>query len=294
MKTIRFGLALSLLLAVSGTAQAQLVAAVLPSARAVSVGGPATAFATIINASGTTATGCSVSAPTLVLNPAIPIAATFAYQTTDPKTNGLVGTPNTPVDIPAGKSQTFFLSLTPTAPFLLLLSGVIVSSEIAFTFKCANTSAAPSVPGVNTLLLTATPTQELPDIVAVAMTVSGDGIVTVPPGGTGAFALAVLDLNPSRTTDSAVINVPSVSGLMVFVCETDPTTAQCLASPAQTPLAVSFGPRAVRTFSVFVVSDGSAVAFNPATTRLSAELVTAGNPPSKTLGRTSVAVRTQP
>src|SRR5262245_22054932 len=84
MKTMRFTLALSLLLAVSSTAQAQLVAAVLPSARAVSVGSSATAFATIINAGTTAAIGCSVSAPTLVLNPATPVPATFADQTTDP------------------------------------------------------------------------------------------------------------------------------------------------------------------------------------------------------------------
>src|SRR5262245_48870837 len=118
--TMRLGLALVLLLVTFAPAQAQLVAAVLPSARAVAVGGTATAFATVINMGATTATACGVSAPTAILNPGIAIAATFAYQTTHPKTNVLIGTPNTPVDIPAGKSQTFFLSVTPTAPFLQL------------------------------------------------------------------------------------------------------------------------------------------------------------------------------
>src|SRR5262245_52497261 len=64
------------------------VAALLPSSRSVTVGVPATAFATIVNSGDATAPGCG-----LVL--ATSLAADFAFQTTDPATNRIVGAPNT-------------------------------------------------------------------------------------------------------------------------------------------------------------------------------------------------------
>ena len=86
-----------------------VVAAVLPSSRSVQVGTLATAFATIINAGQETATGCAIS-------PISTIPATLSFQTTDPATNQVTGTPNTPVDIPPGAAQSFVFALTPTAP----------------------------------------------------------------------------------------------------------------------------------------------------------------------------------
>ncbi|PYO03662.1 MAG: hypothetical protein DMD91_00380, partial [Candidatus Rokuibacteriota bacterium] len=80
------------------TANAVLVAAVLPSSRSVRVGVPATAFATIINAATTTAVGC-----TLGVSQSLP--ATFGFQSTNPATNQVTGTPNGPVDIPAGSAD---------------------------------------------------------------------------------------------------------------------------------------------------------------------------------------------
>ena len=85
-------------------------AAVLPSARSVGVNTPATAFATILNPNDTVARSCGISLLTEE-------DATFAYQTTDPTTNQVVGTPNTPVDIPAGGSQTYVIGVTPTDSF---------------------------------------------------------------------------------------------------------------------------------------------------------------------------------
>ena len=85
-----------------------LVAAVLPSSRSVQVGVAATAFATIINAGVSTATGCGIS-------PVTSLPANFSYQATDPATNQVTGSPNTPVDIAAGAARSFIISLTPTA-----------------------------------------------------------------------------------------------------------------------------------------------------------------------------------
>jgi hypothetical protein len=68
-----------------------LVAAVLPSSRSVEVGTPATAFATIINASASDATGCAIALVTTV-------PAGFQYQTTNPATNQLIGTQHAGID----------------------------------------------------------------------------------------------------------------------------------------------------------------------------------------------------
>ena len=94
-------------LAVPGAARAQaLSAAILPASRSVQVGAPATAFVTILNAGPATARGVGILIDTLV-------PAAFNYQTTDPATNRLAGTPNTPVDIPAGAAQTYAIARPP-------------------------------------------------------------------------------------------------------------------------------------------------------------------------------------
>src|SRR5262245_49460862 len=104
------GLALWLLVLAASPAHAQLAAAVLPSARSVQIGQPATAFATIVNGGSSMATGCRISDPTT--GRGTPVQAVFTYQTTDAKTNALVGTPNTPVDIPPGGAQAFVFAFT--------------------------------------------------------------------------------------------------------------------------------------------------------------------------------------
>jgi hypothetical protein len=86
-----------------------LVAAVLPSSRSVQVGATATAFATIINAGSATAILC---APALVTG----LPAAFTYQTTDPSTNQVIGSANTPISVGAGAIQSFVIALTPTGP----------------------------------------------------------------------------------------------------------------------------------------------------------------------------------
>ncbi len=87
-----------------------LVASVLPSSRSVQVGSPATAFATVINAGGSTAAGVCIS-------PRTSIPAGFTFQTTDPHTNAVTGTANTAAAIAPGQGQTFVIASTPTAPF---------------------------------------------------------------------------------------------------------------------------------------------------------------------------------
>jgi hypothetical protein len=68
------------------------------------------------------------------------VPADFSFQTTDPATNALTGSLNTPVDIAAGAAQSFVLAFTPTAP--------IEPADVQLRFGCANSEPAPVTPGV--------------------------------------------------------------------------------------------------------------------------------------------------
>src|SRR5262245_49785788 len=121
------------------TANLTLFASVLPSSRSVQVGTPATAFATIINAGASPAIGVCIS-------PITSIPAEFSFQTTDPNTNLVTGTPKTATTIAPGKSQTYVIVSNPT--------DVYPPTEVAFNFVGSNTLPVEELVGVNTLLLT--------------------------------------------------------------------------------------------------------------------------------------------
>ena len=138
-----------------------LLSAVSPNSRSVQVGKPATAFVTVINLGHKTALECH-------LVPTTPIPATFSFQITDPSTNKPLGPPNTPVDIPTGRSQTFLITFLPTCAFDSTLVGIGVKSTKAGTL--------PISVGVNTILLSASE-KPGPDIVAYVDTPTNDGIL---------------------------------------------------------------------------------------------------------------------
>ena len=260
------------LTAQSTWAQEVLAASVLPTSRSVQVGNPATAFATIINSDPATATQCSIA-------PASVVTASFRYQTTDAATNALTGSANTPVDIPPGGSQSFVVAFTPTAAF--------APTDVGFIFDCTNTEPAPSLFGVNTLLLSASDTP-VADIIALAVTASGDGIVNLPSEtGSAAFALA----SASVGTDAGLVSISASTlnaGLPVTtaLCETNPATGQCLSPPALS-LSKTISASDTASYAVFVTGSGS-VPFDPANNRIVVEFQQAGG---VVRGRTSVAVR---
>jgi hypothetical protein len=250
-----------------------LVAAVLPSSRSVQVGTPATAFATIINAGSVTATSCGISRITS-------IPATFSYQTTNPATNQLTGSPNTPVAIAAGAAQTFVFAITPTGP--------ISSTDVQLSFDCANSNPAPINSGLNTLLFSAS-TTPIPDIVALGATLTNDGIVNIPGAtGTGAFAVATVNVgasgNITASADTGTASLP----LNIFLCQTNPATGQCI-SAIGSGVTTTINANATPTFGIFVEGSGN-VPFDPAANRLFVRFKDGGN---VTRGSTSVAVRTQ-
>jgi hypothetical protein len=249
-----------------------LVAAVLPSSRSVQVGATATAFATIINAGSTTATCCGISVLTN-------IAANFSYQATDPA-NQPVGNPNTLVDIGAGAAQSFVISLTPTA--------AIAPTDVQLSFGCSNTNPAPINGGLNTLLFSVSATP-VPDIVALAATLTNDGTVNIPgTNGTGVFSVATVNVGASGSITASADTGTASLPVNISLCQTDPSTGQCISAigPSAT---TQINANATPTFGIFVQGNGN-VPFDPAGNRIFVRFKDGGN---VTRGSTSVAVRTQ-
>jgi streptogramin lyase len=245
-------------------------------AAAASTGGvattTATAFATVINTGSSAATGCAIT-------PTTPVPASFVYQTTNPATNALTGSANTPASIAAGAAQTFVIAFTPNAGF--------VPNNVTLGFSCAGLAAAPSNTGLNTLLLSAT-AGPVPDIVALAASVD-PGIVDIPgANGTGAFAVATVNVGASGTITATANTGSATLPVALTICQTNPTTGVCLASPGASASA-TINAGNTPTFAIFVAGSDS-VPFNPANSRVFVSFADANG---IVRGSTSVAVRTQ-
>ena len=262
-------------LASAGRAQAAtttLVAAVLPSGRSVQVGATATAFVTMLNAGNNAGEDCGIALANLQ-------NAGFSYQTTDPSSNALIGIPNTPVNIGVGSLQTYVVSITPNAVFAPM--------DVAFDFACGNAVATDVINGVNTLLLSAA-TNPVADLVALAATAVNPGIVNIPGvTGTGAFAVASVNVGTSAditvTADTSATSLP----LSISLCQTDPLSGACLAPPAAA-VTLNVASNATPTFSIFPAA-GGAIGFDPASNRVFVRFTDASG---VVRGATSVAVRT--
>ncbi len=243
---------------------------VLPSSRSVTTTGSATFFATIVNSGTTDANACSIA-------PSTSVDASFFYQETDPATNALVGTRDTPVDIPAGNFQTFLFAFEPNSEF--------APTELELLFDCANTDPAPVTTGLNTILL-ASSTVAVPDVVALAATTSGNGIVTAAPSG----VFSVASVNVGATGDvevSADTGTASLS-IGILLCETDPTSGACInpVAPSAAPVLTTIDAGETPTFGIFV-SSTSSVPFDPGANRVFVRFKDGGG---ATRGSTSVAV----
>ncbi len=257
-------------------ASSTILASVLPSSRSVQIGQTATAFATILN-DGPAATICGFS-------PVTSIAGTFSFQTTHPSTNALTGMPNTRVSLPAFRAQTFALSFKATGP--------MAPTNVAVGFGCAERNGGVSAVGVNTVLMTFSPTP-VPDLIAISATPAGDGILNLPAQqGTTAFGVATINIGSGDavTVSADTVRVPDVTPWPVdlFVCQTDPASGACLANPAATVTA-TLDSNDISTFSVFARALGP-VPFDPGNARI---FVRFRDSNGVTRGSTSVAMRTQ-
>jgi streptogramin lyase len=251
-----------------------LHAAVLPSSRSVQVGSFATAFATIINAGATAATGCGIA-------PVTSTPANFSFQTTDPATNMLTGTVNTRVSIPAGGLQAFVVAFK-------VNSSYVPSTNVLLGYYCDSLPAAASVVGVNTLQLTFADTP-VADMIAVGTTPSGDGFARIGgANGTGVFAIATTNVGIAAQLTGHVRLSDSSLPLTVAVCETDPQTAVCRATPAATVIR-TMNQNEIATFAAFLNANGT-IAADPAKNRVVFEFLDENG---IVRGSTSTAVTTQ-
>jgi hypothetical protein len=253
--------------------ETNIFSSVLPASRSVQVSGAATAFATILNAGSATAKSCGLS-------PLTSVPATFSYQTTDRATNRLTGTPNTPATIAAGGAQTYVLAFTPTAAF--------APTDVMLSFNCINTSDAPVYVGLNTLLLAAT-TGAGPDVVALAATITNDGVANIPGvSGTGFFSVATANVGAAASITASADTGGKTLPITLSICQTNPSTGACLSTPAAS-VTSTHGAGATSTFAVFVAGSGP-VPFDPVGNRAYVRFKDSGG---ATRGATSVAVRTQ-
>jgi hypothetical protein len=258
-----------------------LVAAALPSSRAVEVGGAvASFFGTILNIGPGTAMSCRIAPVTVLPGP-----PAFSYQTTNCATNLPTGPPDTPTNIAAGQPGCFAFYFTPSVAFS--------ETQVQLSYDCDNTNPAPNVPLVNTVQLLASD-DPVSDIVALAATSPinatfpfGDLIVRIPTPlpNIAAFGVATVNVGaPGTITASA-----SAGGLplTLSICETTDQlpVGACLAPPAASVITV-IAAGGTNTFSIFVTATGTVV-FNPGTNRIQVDFTGGGGG-----GGTSVAVCT--
>lgn len=240
-----------------------LVSSITPNSRNAQVGTPVTIFMSVIN--GVTANATNVS-----ITQASSLPATVSYQ----QWNGtaFTGSPNTPVDMPAGSAAHFVLSINATSAFS--------SSSLTFNVSSTNGATAP-ISGVNTLTISASAVPSA-DIIMMAT-----GILDYRTGvGTPtAFAVATSNVGKATATGvSFIVQVPSsITGLAYQVNETNPDGS--IKGPA-TGLTIAVG--AQPTFAVFVTPT-AAIANDPANNRITLQLVDGSG---KLIGAQSVAVST--
>lgn len=258
-----------LLLAFYAHGVAAIVSATLPASRSVQVGTTATIFTTVINPDPQPALDCGISLQSNV-------NADLFFQTTDPATNELTGSPNVNVTIAGDAAQSFLIGITPNTAF--------EPTDIAFNFTCSNTPAAPSITGLNTLLLSAS-VEPVADIVAIALTPSRDGVAQLPQENSlGFFTMASVNVGAADTVSLTARTSVPVEGTLL-VCETDPLTSACLEPPVQS-LDVAIAENDTSTFAVFA-SSFLALPLDPANGRVFVEFTDSGG---QIRGSTSVAL----
>jgi hypothetical protein len=123
------------------------------------------------------------------------------------------------------------------------------------------------IPGVNTVLLSASPTP-IPDIVALAATPDNNGIVNISPStGVGVFAVATVNVGVTGSITAAADTGNVWLPVAISVCQTNPRTGLCVGAPAGS-VTLTINAGATPTFGIFPTSTGAPVPFDPAQNRI--------------------------
>lgn len=252
----------------------RLRGATLPYARSGVVGQPITGFATLLNNGYRAGLDCGLA----LADPSQPFDLEF--RPTNPATNAIDGAVGETRGAEVLRPVTYLFALTPREP--------VAAREVALTYACSNAENAPSVAGVNTVLISADTTQQ-PDILSIGTTASNDGVIRIPStSGVGFLSTAALNLGSTgEITFSADVTGTDIP-VTIEVCETDLSNGGACRTPRAAQTTVSFGAGEVKTFAVFVRANG-AVAFDPAGVRVFARWRDDGG---VVRGATSAAVRT--
>ncbi len=261
----------------------RVVSSILPVSRSIKSDGTATAFGVVINPGGFgTATDCMLGIPGAT-------PGQFSYQTATPA-NVLTGTPDTPVDIPAGAAQNFVFSITPGAPYLGFVPtfsfDTFTGLDLAIDFSCTNRQSAESIQGLNMLRFIAE-AGDVMDVIALAATLGSDGIVNTG-GATGVFSVAVSNIGVAGTVEVTGETSNASVTATVSVCETVPATGACMSPPAAMVMK-TLAKDETATFGFFV-AETAPIAADFAQKRIFAIFEQVG----VVRGATSVAVRTGP
>ena len=253
----------------------ELFSSVLPTSRSVQVGRTATAFASLINAGLADAVGCEIRLPET-------LAADFFYRITDSSTNEGIGEANQAVDIPAGTTQSFVFGITPSEEFS--------ATEVALDFRCAGGRNAPSFVGLNTLLLSAT-SAAVPDLIALAVTSSGNGVMEFE-SNSGFFSVASVNVGAAATITVSADTGDAELPITLSLCQTDPATSECInpTVPALEPVMLEVEEGSTPTFAVFA-SAAEPIALDPANSRVFLRFL---DESGVVRGATSVAVQNSP
>ena len=277
---------------------AELIASVLPSSRATTVGSSITIFASVINASSLSdskdfpldANDIEAAAENCRVELAGEQPVHFSFQATDPVSNAPVGLANTPVTIEANGFASFVLTLEPFAE--------VSADALEFNFSCDNAEPAPVLPGINTLAFSAT-SNDGPDLIAVSTAEGGDGIAWLANdessaencvensetcGYEGAFALAAINIGASGS--DLTVRAETTTGAVLGVCQTDAVTGACLKPATMQQAGLELGSGAIGTYSVFVHSQNK-LGFDAANSRVKVSFL---GSEGRLLGATSIAV----
>jgi len=230
----------------------------------------------MINASPDTGINCRIE-------PITAIPGSFSYQTTNPLTNAPEGVADTPVDMAPGAIQTFLFSITPNLPQDPI--------EIRMSMVCDNMTEANVQSGLNTLFLSSS-FAAVPDVIALAATVSGDGVARLTDNS-GVFSIATANVGATDTlTVTAAFDPLDIGSATLSVCQTDPATSECLAPPVPADVGVgaSFDSGSTLTFGVFV-SSSTPIEFDPSNRRIVVNFTEDGS--GLLRGSTSVAVTSE-
>lgn len=248
----------------AATGTAALVSSITPNSRNAQLGTPVTLFMSVINSGNATATSVSITQ-------ASSLAATVGYQQWDG--TSFTGSANTPVDIAAGATANFVLTINATSAF--------DSSSMTFNVSGTNVAAA-STSGVNTLTISANATASA-DVIMMS---TGSLSYSAGVGNSTYFAVATTNVGGASATNVSfnVVVPSSITGLAYQVNQTNSTTGAIIGPATGLTIAVGDQP----TFAVFLTPT-QAITMDLANNRITLQLV---DGTGKVIGAQSVAVYT--